>query len=362
MCWKSCFSFKQQFEYTTPARMDCLKANISSEGFISNFQELKNKMRNPLPTDVILLQCENCQTNLPLNRGGLLTVGEQLQQDIGKVIEEMQKSLIDAHRNKSEECALSKVKINPVVGTPQNLCFFFPESDTKYIKDFQLAGDCFNVKVQVSPTSSDRSAIFVLYQNENHTESTYSEFISCNFDSFLNTELPEPDELIHDDESAMCFQQNLPRMTGGGRRIGSDFNYVCLWCSKEDLERGTKGRYKELKNYRNHFKKYHHGEDGNGVPMTEFVKKLNRCEPTWFCQICKQHLSVGNKVRHKAICQPQQMSGTSDSESASEGEGTKQKVIDQKREKNKKQVFNRNPGIQIQSEEDRSNQEASGSK
>ena len=71
---------------------------------------------------------------------------------------------------------------------------------------------------------------------------------------------------------------------------------------------------------------------------------------------------MGNKVRHKAVCQPQQMSDTSDSESASEGEGTKQKVIDQKREKNKKQVFNRNPGIQIQSEEDRSNHEASGSK
>ena len=332
--------------------MECLKANVSSEMFLSNFQELKSKMRHPLPTDVILLQCENCQTNLPLNKGGLLTVGKQLQQDIDKVIEEMQKSLIDFHIKQSEECALSKVKINPVVGTPQNLCFFFPESDTKYLKDFQLAGDCFKVNVQVSPNSSDRSAIFVLYQNENHTERTYSEFISCNFDTFLNTELPESQELIHDDESAIWFQQNLPRMTGGGRRIASDFNYVCLWCSKEDLERGTKGRYKELKNYRDHFKKYHHGEDGNGVPMSEFVKKINRCEPTWFCKICKQHLSLGNQVRHKAICQQEQISDTSDSESASGDEGTK----------NKQKVFNRNPRIQIQSKQDSSNHQASGSK
>ena len=78
------------------------------ETFLSNFQELKSKMRIPLPTDVILLQCENCQTNLPLNKGGLLTVGEQLQQDIDKVIEEMQKSLIDVHIKQSEECARSK--------------------------------------------------------------------------------------------------------------------------------------------------------------------------------------------------------------------------------------------------------------
>ena len=345
--------------------MECLKANVSSETFLSNFQELKSKMRNPLPTDVILLQCGNCQTNLPLNKGGMLTVGEPLQQDMTKVIEEMQKSLIEVHVKQSEQCAFSKVNINPVVGTPQNLCFFFPESDMKYLKDFQLAGDCFNVNVQVSPTSSDRSAIFVLYQNENHTEKTYSEFISCNFDTFLNTELPEPDEctegeLVHDDESAMCFQQNLPRMTGGGRRIGSDFNYVCLWCSKEDLERGTKGRYKELKNYRDHFKKHHHGEDGNGVPMSEFVKKLNRCEPTWFCKICKQHLSLGNQVRHKAVCQQEPISDTSDSESDSEGEGTKQKVIDQRRNKNQRQVFHRRPGIQIQSEQDSINHQASG--
>ena len=342
--------------------MECLKAKVSSETFISNFQELKRKMRTPLPTDVILLQCENCQTNLPLNKGGLLTVGEQLQQDIDKVIEEMQKSVVDAHRKKREECARSNVKINPVVGTPQNLCFFFPESDTKYIKDFQLAGDLFNVKAQVSPTTSDRSAIFVLYQNENHSERTYSEFISCNFDTFLNAELPEPDEFVHDDESAMSFQQSLPRMTGGGRRIASDFNYVCLWCSKEDLKRGTKGRYKELKNYRDHFKKYHHGEDGNGVPMSEFVKKLNRCEPTWFCKICKQHLSLGNKVRHEAICQQEQISGTSDSESASEDEGTKQMVVDQQRNKNQKQVCHSNQGIQIENEQDSSNHESSGSK
>ena len=322
-------------------------------------------MRIPLPTDVILLQCENCQTNLPLNKGGLLTVGEQLQQDIDKVIEEMQKSLIDVHIKQSEECARSMVKINPVVGTPQNLCLFFPESDMKYIKDFQLAGDCFNANIQVSPTSSDCSAIFVLYQNENNTERTYSEFISCNFDTFLNTELPEPDEcteddLIHDDESAMCFQQMLPRMTGGGKRIGSDFNYICIWCSKKDVERGTKGRFKELKNYRDHFKKYHHGEDGNGVPMSEFLKKVNRCEPTWFCIICKQHLSLGNQVRHEAICQQEQISDTSDSESDSGGEGTKQKAIDQQRNKNKKPVFHMEPRIQIQSEQDRSNHQASG--
>ena len=65
-------------------------------------------------------------------------------------------------------------------------------------------------------------------------------------------------------------------------------------------------------------------------------------------------------MRHKAACQQERISDTSDSESDTEGEGTKQKVIDQRRNKNQRQVFHRNPGIQIQSEQDGINHQASG--
>ena len=299
--------------------METMKTTVSSGTFISNFKKLRSRMTDPLPSDVILFQCENCQTNLPLNSDGVLPVDEPLEQELAIVIDEMLKSLIDTHIKQSDKCASSKMHIHPVLGTPKNICVSFPVSDTRYIRDFQLAGDCYKVNCQVTQVNSDYKAIFVLYQNENHSENTYSEFINCNFDNFLNTELPETEdcseqELIYDDESVSCYQQKLPRMIGGGRKLKADYNYVCLWCPKEDLKKGIRGRYKELKNYRDHFKKYHHGEDGKGVPMSDFLKKLNRCEPTWFCKKCKQHYSLGNHVRHKAICQPEKTLDSSESD------------------------------------------------
>jgi hypothetical protein len=346
-----------------------MKTKVSSETFLSNFKKLKSRMRDPLPTDVILFQCENCQTNLPLNSDGVLPVDEPLEQELSIVIDEMLKSLIDTHIKESDKCASSKMHIHPVLGTPKNICLSFPVSDTRYIRDFQLAGDCYKVNCQVTQVNSDYKAIFVLYQNENHSENTYSEFINCNFDNFLNTELPETEdyseqELIYDDESVSCYQQKLPRMIGGGRKLRADYNYVCLWCPKEDLKKGIRGRYKELKNYRDHFKKYHHGEDGKGVPMSDFLKKLNRCEPTWFCKKCKQHYSLGNHVRHKAICQPEQTLDSSESDS--DGEETQHSQIEQRNEPHKKllakendPVAQRQAGFQCQSEHYSINQQAS---
>ena len=116
----------------------------------------------------------------------------------------------------------------------------------------------------------------------------------------------------------------LPRIIGGGSKIREDYNYVCLWCPKDDLKKGTKGRYRELKNYRDHFKKYHHGEDEKGISMSEFLKKLNRCEPTRFCGNCKQHFSLGNQVRHKAICQLESSESDRDSEKSLPNEKRKQ--------------------------------------
>ena len=48
--------------------------------------------------------------------------------------------------------------------------------------------------------------------------------------------------------------------------------------------------------------------------MSQFVEKVHRVEPTWFCVNCKQHQSIGNVVRHKAICNPEQNEESSDSD------------------------------------------------
>ena len=132
------------------------------------------------------------------------------------------------------------------------------------------------------------------------------------------------EEVIYDDESVSKNQHSLPRMVGGGRKHNADFNYVCQWCPNEDIKKGKNGKYKELKNYRDHFRKYHHGEDGKGVPMSQFVEKVQRCEPTWFCPNCKQHQSIGNVVRHKAICKQQQDPEINSSESEETENGDQQ--------------------------------------
>ena len=48
--------------------------------------------------------------------------------------------------------------------------------------------------------TEDNKAIFVLYEEENNTDKTYSEFIKCNYDNFLNNRFPI-EELIYDDET-----------------------------------------------------------------------------------------------------------------------------------------------------------------
>ena len=297
--------------------MDTIRASVSSDTFLSNFKELKSRMRATLPTDTILFQCGNCNNNLALNTDGILQMDETLEEEMTKRVEEKLKVLIGNHIKQSEQCDSSMINIHPVLGTPKNICVSFPESDTSCVKDFELEGD--NYKINIMVVNSDSKAIFVLYKKEISDEETYSEFIKCNFDTFLDTESPEPvenfeDKWIYDDESVSRYQQMLPRMIGGGRKLRADYNYVCLWCPKDDLKKGIKGRYRELKNYRDHFKKYHHGEDGQGVPMSEFIRKLNRCEPTWFCKNCKQHYSLGNEVRHKAICHLESSESDSDLE------------------------------------------------
>lgn len=294
-----------------------MKASVSSKSFLSNFKELKASMRYSLPTDVLLLQCDNCHTNLPLNSDGIIKVETPLEGDIGDAIDVMLKRMVDSHIQKYEQCNYENIITHPLLGTPTNICVALPASSTKFVRDFRLKGNCF--KVNVTVVNSDHNAIFVLYQQESCTQNAYAEFINCNFDTFLDAEVHGTEEVfeeewIYDDESVSNFQQMLPRIIGGGRKLRADYNYVCLWCPKEDLKKGIRGRYRELKNYRDHFKKYHHGEDGKGIPMSEFMKKLNRCEPTWFCQNCKQHYSLGNQVRHKAICQLESSESESDSD------------------------------------------------
>ena len=118
--------------------------------------------------------------------------------------------------------------------------------------------------------------------------------------------------LPSDDDTASLYQHDLPRVSGGGRKLHAEFNYECLWCPQEVLRLGQKGKFRQLKSYRKHFVTNHHGEDGNGIPMEEFLRRVKRNEPTWFCEICQQNYSLDNEIRHRAICKPGQQTSDSD--------------------------------------------------
>lgn len=297
--------------------METIKTEMSSTSFLLNVLELKSRMKEALPTDVIVLKCGSCQTNIPVNNCGSIILEKALQEEFNNILNEMLDCVKENH-TKQTECTMADIQIHPILGTPTNICVTLPASDPKYLNKLQLGEMYYKVKLLI--VNSESEVVFALYQNEIDEKTIYSEFIKCNFNTMLNTELNEIEEFveedfIYDDESVSTFQQMLPRVTGGGRALRADYNYVCLWCPKEDIKKGKRGCFRELKNYRDHFKKYHHGGGEDGIPMSEFIKKLNRCEPTWFCKNCRQHYSVGNKVRHKAICHLESSDSDTDSES-----------------------------------------------
>ena len=341
--------------------MQVICTTVSSPSFLSNYEDLKRRIREALPTDVLLFQCEDCQENMPLNSCGVIKVDDSLQESVSITLDVMITKLKKDHIQRNENCASAKMHLHPVLRAPNNICLSFTSSDSRHISDFKLEDTCYKVKLMV--INPDEKGIFAVYQNTNYVRETYTEFLKCNFKTFLDTEctLSEDifdEESIQDDKGVNDYQHLLPRMIGGGRKIRADFNYVCLWCPKEDIKKGKKGRFKELKNYRDHFKKYHHGEDGEGIPMSEFDKKINRCEPTWFCQNCKQHYSLGNEIRHKAICQLESSESDSDNEAIIHSK-TRKKIKKKTANETEVHVHDLNKG---QSEDENTNKECSTSK
>ena len=150
--------------------------------------------------------------------------------------------------------------------------------------------------------------VFALYKKKGSENDTYYQFVKSNFDNNLNVDNDNPEgrveteeknieELAYDDQSTSENLHNLPRMVGGGRTLTQEWKYVCQWCDSETLKNKNKGRFRELKNYRDHFRKHH-----SDVPFREFLAKVDRNEPKWFCNICRNKISLGNQLRHQIIC------------------------------------------------------------
>ena len=280
--------------------MKLKETTIPSKQFLQNFQILKRNLRSSLPSDVINYQCKKCDLNLPLNPEGVLEIFSPVEKDLDIVINDMVEDLKERHCKEKVLCS-NMICVHPLE-TPENIVVSFPESDEVHMKDVKIADDTYKLKLMIVPEKSDKKTIFVMYQKECCLEEEYLEFIVCNFNVHLDVEEISYDELIYDDESATYYQQNTPRLSGGGRRLNADFNYECLWCPKDVIKLGKKGRFKQFKSYREHFKQYHHREEGNGVSMADFLARVHRIDPKWYCKNCDRHYSLGNVVYHKSIC------------------------------------------------------------
>ena len=311
--------------------MDSMKTIASSTQFLQNLLRLKQQMRHPLPSDVIIYHCKNCNLDLPLNSLGVLDISNTVEEPLGIVFDRIVQCFIQKHTNESPQCS-DMIVIHPD-GPPKNILVSFPKSDKEQMTDFKIDNESYKIKFMTGPGASTDKVTFALYQMTTFEEETYTEFIKCNFNTFLDiVKLEEEEDMIYDDESVNQYQHCLPRITGGGRTLNASYNYECIWCPKKVIQSGKKGRFRELRSYREHFRAFHHGEDGTGVPMVDFLEKVQRVEPTWFCRVCKQHLSLGNVTRHRAICKLEQYSTESETEDSEPTEGSRNKNLKAKKQ------------------------------
>ena len=269
---------------------------------MNNIMALMFKIKAPLPTDTIVLHCDDCSTNIPLSLNGIFQVDRQLDMTLHNIVNDQVKLEINKHQ---EKCC-STISVHPILGMPENLLITFPPSSLNYITDITVHDTSYRLEMIVQQENTEQ-IIFTLYQRNDIIEKLFSEIIQVNFDAFLDIEekgeeLCSDEEIVYDDDTVHQHQHELKRMFGGGRKIDDPYNYECLWCPKEIIENGKRGRYMELKNYRDHFRKFHMSVEGGSILMSEFMAKATRKEPTWFCANCRRRSGLANMVRHKAIC------------------------------------------------------------
>ena len=294
--------------------METKTTAVFSKQFLGNLKVLKNKLRYPLPPDDVFLKCEVCSLKLFLTSSGILEIESILDKHIGTAIDEMLQNLAKSHPKEGIKCS-EKLQLTQEE-IPDNIIITLPASEKAYIKDIKICEETYKAKLLVVEETSDK-AICVLYQKETLDSTTYFDFFECNFITFLDVDDVEretfvDEEKIHDDETFNLYQHDLERMTGGGRSLSSKYSYECQWCPQHVLKFGQTGKFKEFRSYKKHFNNFHHLQEG--IPKSEFDKQVERSDPKWFCRVCKNSYSLGNAVRHRAACWPNDIGSENDSD------------------------------------------------
>ena len=312
--------------------MERLKIDVDIMDFWSNWCSLKSNIRFPLPIDNIQFEC-CCKENFTIFKNGDYFL-EHSTISVLKLIEDLKDNFVKEHFAKGV-CKKCILKVDEEVGLPDVLILFMQaEANGLPMEPFAIESTEYIPKLGVF--NNDDIPVMVMFQQQSSNDTTYFKMIKRNFQGLLNihpSDLEASDhedfdmDKITDDETASLHQQSLPRLTGGGRKMLQDFKYVCQWCSEETLKQKTKGRFREIKNYRDHFRRVH-----QDIPFSEFLNKVDRDEPKFHCKICNKKISLGNQLRHQVICRPEpyQEQSSSDSSSSSDDEEKVQRSITKK--------------------------------
>ena len=312
--------------------MERLNIDVDIIDFWSNWCSLKSTLNFPLPIDSIQYQCCCTEKFIMFHNGDYFL--ESSMPSVTKLIEDQKEKFVLEHFAKGV-CKKCILRIDEEVGLPDVLIFFMkPDQNGVSLEPFSLENIKYIAKLCV--LNKEDIPVMVMFQQQHSNDTTYFKMITRNFQGFLNVHPSEHEESdqedfdmdkISDDETASLHQQSLPRLRGGGRKMLQDFKYVCKWCSEETLKQKTKGRFRELKNYRDHFRRVH-----QDIPFSEFLNNVDRDEPKFHCKICNKKISLGNQLRHQIICRPEpyQEQSSSDSSSSSDDEENVQRSITKK--------------------------------
>ena len=232
------------------SRMETLNLDVEVDDFWFNFCSLKADCYSPLPSTSITYAC-SCGETLSLFENGEYYC-EYSCSSHNELIEKEEKKMIEEHISikGNDSC---RIKIDENIGLPDNLIFMTKNFEGNKVSTIKIGEETYFPTVVILKSNWP---ILVLFNKNTMESSMLHKFITLNFPTLMNIPCPAALELedMEDEDDVHENQQSLPRLEGGGRRFMQEYKYVCQWCTAEQLTKKTRGRFRELKNYRDHFR------------------------------------------------------------------------------------------------------------
>jgi len=296
--------------------MEVKKTNLTKSELLNILKGMNSVDLDVVTHDTLHFKCNHCHGCLPFGSNRIQEICNTLNKDIGSVLKDLMKGFIGSHYHQGNICK-GFMEVDEMK-TPEHLLLVFPESDLKYLTDFPFSDRIYKPILSVVGASNEM-AIFALYQRQDVEYLKFKDFISCNLYSSEGAEsLLAEEEAVFDDDSFNSNRACYVKMTGGGRRLASEKNYICQWCPESVTRRGMKGVFNEYKCYKKHFVVFHHEKEG--IPMDDFYQNVVRADPKWLCPKCENLYSMVNAARHYGIVHPQHDGQNRETSSSSEEE------------------------------------------